>query len=139
MDVAGAWQSFRFVTLPALRPTLLIVTVLTVITSLQTFDVIFKLTKGGPGFDTTTMTYYIFDAAINKLSLGYSAALALLLLLIIVIFSSLVFLLRGRTRTTRTEDEDLTTVARGPSFLRGSAATTTETTLRRYEDDAEVD
>ena len=63
-----------------IRPTLLIATVLTIIISLQTFDVIFQLTKGGPGFDTTTMTYYIFDSAINKLSLGYSAAIALLLL-----------------------------------------------------------
>ena len=76
-------------------------TVLTIIISLQTFDVIFQLTKGGPGFDTTTMTYYIFDSAINQLSLGYSAALALLLLLIIVIFSALVFLIRGRRRAER--------------------------------------
>ncbi len=77
MDGAGTWATFRCVTLPAIRPVLLIATVLTIITSLQTFDIIFQLTKGGPGFDTTTMTYYIFDAAINKLSLGYSAALAL--------------------------------------------------------------
>ena len=97
MDGAGAIASFRYVTLPALRSTLLIVTVLTIIVSLQTLDVIFTLTKGGPGFSTTTMAYYIFDSAINRLSLGYSAGLALLMLLVIVVFSSAAFLLRGRS------------------------------------------
>lgn len=112
MDGAGAWQTFRFITLPALRPTLLIATVLTIIISLNTFDVIFQLTKGGPGFETTTMTYYIFDSAINKLSLGYSAAIALILLAIAIFFSALVFLLRGRRPTERLDTEDLTAESR---------------------------
>jgi multiple sugar transport system permease protein len=135
MDGAGAWASFRFITLPAIRSTLLIVTVLMIITSLNTFDVIFQLTKGGPGFDTTTMTYYIFDAAINKLSLGYSAALALLLLLIIVIFSSVAVLFRTRNRGSRAADEDLTAVMKTPSFLRSGSRTNTAAALRRYEGD----
>jgi ABC-type sugar transport system permease subunit len=133
MDGAGAWASFRFITFPAIRATLIVVTVLMIITSLQTFDIIFQLTKGGPGFNTTTMTYYIFDSAINKLSLGYSAALALLLLLIIVIFSAVTLVLRSRTPRTRVADEDLTVApvpiglrARGPA---GSAAPA----LQRYE------
>ena len=72
MDGAGPWQAFRHITLPAIRPVLLITTVLAIITSLQVFDAIFQLTKGGPGFETTTMTFFIFEAAINQLSLGYS-------------------------------------------------------------------
>ncbi len=132
MDGAGAWASFRYITLPAIRSTLLIATVLAIITSLQTFDIIFQLTKGGPGFDTTTMTYYIFDAAINKLSLGYSAALALLLLLIIVLFSAVALLLRSRNAGTRALDEDLATVTRGPSFLRGTGNAAAPA-LTRYE------
>jgi ABC-type sugar transport system permease subunit len=135
MDGAGAWASFRYITLPAIRSTLLIATVLAIITSLQTFDIIFQLTKGGPGFDTTTITYYIFDAAINKLSLGYSAALALLLLLIIVVFSAVTLLLRSRTTRARAEDEDLAIVSRGPSFLRGAATAEAAPALRRYEAD----
>jgi len=124
MDGAGPWQTFRFVTLPAIRGTLLITTVLTIIVSLQTFDIFFQLTQGGPGFSTTTITYYIFESAINNLSLGYSAALALLLLFIIVVFSSLVVLLRGRGPRERLDQEDLTTAAR-PVFRRladGSSA-----------------
>src|SRR4051812_34239369 len=139
MDGAGSWASFRFITLPAIRSTLLIVTVLMIITSLQTFDVIFQLTKGGPGFDTTTMTYYIFDSAINHLSLGYSAALALLLLLIIVAFSSVAFLLRTRTGRGRAEDEDLTVVARTPSFLRGAPKAGDAAAFRRWETDGADD
>ena len=138
MDGATIWQSFRYITMPALRPTLLIATVLTIITSLQTFDIIFQLTKGGPGFDTTTMTYYIFDSAINKLSLGYSAALALLLLLVIVAFSALVFLVRGRRSAVKLDEEDLTAAGRA-SFGRLLAAgglvgrTVDRAPMRRYE------
>jgi len=139
MDGASTWQSFRHVTLPAIRPSLLITTVLMIIISLNTFDVIFQLTKGGPGFDTTTMTYYIFDSAINQLSLGYSAAIALLLLLIIVIFSALVFLLRGRDRKVHQDEEDLT-AASAISFKRlvgaralGAAAGSANPPSIRYE------
>jgi ABC-type sugar transport system permease subunit len=139
MDGAGTGQAFRHITLPAIRPTLLITTVLMIIISLNTFDVIFQLTKGGPGFDTTTMTYYIFDSAINQLSLGYSAAIALLLLLIIVIFSALVFMLRGRDRKVRQDEEDLT-AANATSFRRlvgaralGAAAGVTNGLSLRYE------
>ncbi|HVA86694.1 MAG TPA: ABC transporter permease subunit, partial [Candidatus Saccharimonadales bacterium] len=117
MDGAGPWQTFRFITLPAIRGTLLITTVLTIIVSLQTFDIFFQLTQGGPGFSTTTITYYIFESAIQNLSLGYSAALALLLLFIIVVFSSLAVLLRGRSPRERPDQEDLTTAVR-PVFRR---------------------
>lgn len=96
MDGASAWQSFRYITFPAIRPTLLIVTVLNVIISLQVFDLIFQLTKGGPGFETTTVSYYVYDAAFNYLSLGYSAMLAILLLILIVMFSALAFVFRTR-------------------------------------------
>ena len=101
MDGAGPWQSFRHITLPAIRPLLLITTVLTIIVSLQVFDVLFQLTKGGPGFETTTMTFFIFESAIDQLSLGYSSALAILLVFIIVGFSALAFMLRCRRRRVR--------------------------------------
>jgi multiple sugar transport system permease protein len=105
MDGASAWQSFRHITFPAIRSTLLIATVLNVIISLQVFDIIFQLTKGGPGFETTTMAYYVYDAAFNYLSLGYSAMLALVLLLVIVVFSSAALVFRSRaSKVIETED-----------------------------------
>ncbi len=127
MDGASPWQSFRHITLPAIRPLLLITTVLTIIVSLQVFDVLFQLTKGGPGFETTTMTFFIFESAIDQLSLGYSSALAILLLFIIVGFSALAFMLRGRRRRERVDEASLTD-ARDSGLLRirrGVAASTT--------------
>ena len=124
MDGAGPWQTFRHITLPAIRPTLLITTVLTIIISLQVFDVIFQLTKGGPGFETTTMTFYIFESAINQLSLGYSSALAILLLLIIVLFSAAVFFLRGRQHDPGIEEDNLTAASGSAARrLRGGSLT----------------
>ena len=104
MDGATPWQSFLHITLPALRSTLMIVTALNVIISLQVFDIIFQLTHGGPGFETTTVAYYIYDAAFGQLSLGYSAMLALLLLGLTVVISASIFLFRQRTLVV-TEDE----------------------------------
>ena len=100
MDGASTWQAFRHVTVPAIRPMLLIVTVLNVIISLQVFDIIFQLTKGGPGFETTTMAFYVYDAAFNYLSLGYSAMLALVLLAVIVVFSAAALIFRSRAPRT---------------------------------------
>ena len=139
MDGAGPWQSFRYITLPAIRGLLLIATVLAIIISLQVFDVIFQLTRGGPGFETTTMTYYIFEAAIDQLSLGYSAALALLLLAVIVVFSALVALLRRRRQprarrrgTSETGDRDARPRAARPARATGARALA-DAPLVRYE------
>jgi ABC-type sugar transport system permease subunit len=99
MDGATPWQAFRSVTLPSIRPTLLIATILQIIISLQTFDLLFQLTRGGPGFETTTITYYIYTAAFDNLSLGYSAMLAIFLMLVILAASGATLYLRaGRKR-----------------------------------------
>ncbi len=103
MDGATTWQSFRAITVPAIRPTLLIVTILQVIISLQVFDLLFQLTNGGPGFSTTTITYYIYNAAFTQLTLGYASMLAIFLMVIIVASSLLVVYLRGERRQKRRE------------------------------------
>ena len=100
MDGATAWQAFRSITLPSIRNTLFIATILQIIVSLQVFDVLFQLTKGGPGFQTTTVAYYIYQSAFERLSLGYSASLAVFLTVVIVIFS-LLAALAGRRRRVR--------------------------------------
>ena len=102
MDGATGAQAFRAVTLPAIRPTLFIATILQIIISLQVFDLLFQLTRGGPGLETTTVAYYIYNAAFTNLSLGYSALLALFLMVVIIVFS-LVAAYLGRTRTPKSE------------------------------------
>lgn len=105
MDGATGLQAFRAVTLPAIRTTLFISTILQIIISLQVFDLLFQLTHGGPGLETTTVAYYIYDAAFNDLSLGYSAMLALFLMVVIIIFSLAAAYL-GRTRRPKVEVTD---------------------------------
>jgi multiple sugar transport system permease protein len=99
MDGAGTWQSFRFVTLPGIRNMLLVVGILELIRSLQVFDVLYLLTGGGPGQETTVMNYYIYQRTVLDLSFGYAAALALFLVAIIVGLSVLLLYFRLRRGT----------------------------------------
>jgi multiple sugar transport system permease protein len=98
MDGATTVQAFRYVTLPSIRNTLLVVSILSLILSLQTFDVLFTLTGGGPGTSTTVIIYYIYKSAIGQLSFGYSGALAIFLFVVIALCSSLLLILRLRDR-----------------------------------------
>lgn len=104
MDGASTWDAFRHITLPNLRNHLLVVAVLQVIVSLQVFDILFQLTRGGPGRETTTLTYYIYDAAFGRLSLGYASALGVLLMLIIIACSAGLLLVRLRSRRGQAGD-----------------------------------
>ena len=105
MDGATTWESFRYVTLPSIRNTQVVVTILSLILSLQTIDVLFTLTGGGPGTSTTVIIYYIYKSAIGTLSFGYSAALAVFLFVLIALCSSVLLVLRLRERKATPEDE----------------------------------
>jgi multiple sugar transport system permease protein len=99
MDGANLAHRFRYVTLPHLRPTLIFVVVLQIITSLQAFDVIFTLTRGGPGQGTVVLNYLTFINAFERLSIGNAATLAILLALLIVLLSALsIYLAKDRSR-----------------------------------------
>ena len=92
MDGAGLWSRFRFVTLPHLRNTLVFAVVMQTIVSLQTFDLIFTLTRGGPGQGTVVLSYLVFVNAFERLSLGRASAMAILLAIFIIVLGSLSFL-----------------------------------------------
>ncbi|MDE3097777.1 MAG: sugar ABC transporter permease, partial [Chloroflexota bacterium] len=89
LDGANAWQRFRRITLPLLRPTSLFVLVIAVIGSFQLFDPIYVLTQGGPANATTTVVYYIYQQAFQFLRLGYASALAVVLFGIILVFTGI--------------------------------------------------
>lgn len=116
MDGATAWESFRFITLPAIKNTLIVVGVLQVILGLQVFDLLYSLTSGGPGRDTYVLIYAIYTITFEQISLGYGAAIAVLLFLGTVA-ASLVLLLFVRRRqaagpATDEEAENATATAR---------------------------
>ncbi len=85
---ASAWQQFRRITLPMLRPTLLFVIVINTIKSFQVFVEIYVMTRGGPLSSTTTLTYLVYTNAFEKSDMmGYASALAYVVFLIILVFS----------------------------------------------------
>ncbi len=83
IDGAGGWTSFRHITLPLLMPVLAVTTVLNLLYGLKVFDIIFVLTKGGPGRATDTVYTVIFDE-FSKGRYGVATALSSLLFLVMI-------------------------------------------------------
>ena len=85
---ANFWQSFRHISLPGIRSTIVFVLIIDLIKSFQIFIEIFIMTKGGPLYSTTTIVYYIFDQAFIKTDLmGYASAIAYILFFFLLILS----------------------------------------------------
>ncbi len=80
LDGANAWQRFRYITLPGLKPTLIFVTVTTAIFTLRSFEQVYVVTGGGPLNSTNILVYYIYDQAFAQFDFGYAAAAATVLL-----------------------------------------------------------
>ncbi len=87
IDGATRWQQFRFVTWPLLRPTTFLLLILNVIYSFQVFDLIYVMTGGGPGFSTTMIVQYIYQAAFASSEMGYASAMGMVLFVLILLFT----------------------------------------------------
>ncbi len=90
IDGANGWQQFRKITLPLLRPIILLVVVLGTIGTLQVFDQVYLATQGGPLGTSLTPVYLIFREAMGSqgpINMGYAAALAFILAFIIFILT----------------------------------------------------
>lgn len=94
LDGANAWQRFWFVTLPMVRPIIVVAVVFRLIEALKTFDIILVMTNGGPGFETETLNIYAYNIAFQYQQLGYSAALLIVFFLLVLIIASSVMRLR---------------------------------------------
>ncbi|MGZ5129452.1 MAG: carbohydrate ABC transporter permease [Actinomycetota bacterium] len=86
VDGADAWQRFRFVTLPALRPTIAFVYIIGIIGSFQVYDQIFVMTSGGPLNSTRTVVFDLVDR-FDSLKYGEASAVAYILLVILATLS----------------------------------------------------
>lgn len=89
IDGADAWHIFWWVKLPLLRPVIQLVLVLVTVWSIQVFDVIYVLTRGGPGTATYTVMWYVYQNVFGSGSVGYAAAMGVLILLITLGISAL--------------------------------------------------
>ncbi len=87
MDGTNAWQRFRAVTLPALKPTLFLVLTLGLIGTWQVFDQIYIMSQGGPAKTTVTPAYLSYQTSFVGGKWGQGAAIAFILFAIIVVFS----------------------------------------------------
>ncbi|SDP51577.1 carbohydrate ABC transporter membrane protein 1, CUT1 family [Pedococcus dokdonensis] len=97
IDGAGAWQRFRHITLPLLRPTLLFVSVTTGIGYLQFFEEPFVMTNGGPLNSTISMSMYTYRQ-FGFGNYGYAASMSYIIFVIIAVVTAIQFrLLRDNT------------------------------------------
>ena len=87
LDGANAWHEFRHVTAPGLRAEIAVALTLTVVGDLKSFDVVYLLTKGGPGTSTAVPGYEIFAMAFARGEAGSAASLAVVLTVIILMVS----------------------------------------------------
>jgi len=94
IDQANAWQIFRHLTLPLLRPAILIVVILRTMVALRAFEGIYASTGGGPGTATEILNLYAYRVSFTSLNLGYGAALGTVLLGITTATSLFFFRLR---------------------------------------------
>jgi multiple sugar transport system permease protein len=94
IDRANAWQRFRRITLPLIRPAIVIVLIMRTMIALSAFAAIFAATGGGPGTATEILNLYAYRTSFSELNLGYGSALAVVLLAITVAISFLMFRLR---------------------------------------------
>ena len=86
VDGASAWQRFRFLTLPLMRPVIVVAIALRVIDLFRVFDVIYIMTFGGPGHATELLPFYIYRAAFSQSRIGLASALSWITVFITVLF-----------------------------------------------------
>jgi multiple sugar transport system permease protein len=93
IDGAGVWRRFRDLTLPLMAPIALPVLIFQFVSATKAFDVIYVLTRGGPGNSTTTLNYLVYQQAFERLEFGQASAtayfLTLLTLAVIAVFAFL--------------------------------------------------
>jgi ABC-type sugar transport system permease subunit len=78
LDGAGAWRRFRDITLPLLKPALLVALVFRTLDAFRVFDLVYVLTGGGPGTATEVVSLYAFTTLFQDLRFGYGSALSVI-------------------------------------------------------------
>jgi ABC-type sugar transport system permease subunit len=98
VDGANKWQQFWQITIPMLMPSIIVALIFRTITALQTFDIPYTMTKGGPGNATETLAMLIHKTTIDYLDVGYGSTLAVCMFIISLIITA-VYLKRVGAQT----------------------------------------
>ena len=84
MDGATFLQSFIYITVPLMRPVIVVTLLLRTIFAVKTFDIVFVMTRGGPGTATDLISYYIYRTAFFGLDIGKASAISIMLLIVVL-------------------------------------------------------
>jgi multiple sugar transport system permease protein len=100
VDGATAWQAFKDMTLPLMKPFIFLAIFLRFIDAFKMFDLVFIVTRGGPGDLTESIAYFTYVMGFKYFDLGLAAALSVLQLIIIIVMGKLLL-----TQLSRVEEE----------------------------------
>ena len=87
VEGVSAWQQMLYITIPLLRPSIAVVTVMSSIAAMKVFEEVYVMTQGGPMDSTKTLVYYIYESAFTEFEMGYAAAIGVVLFLLTLVFS----------------------------------------------------
>jgi multiple sugar transport system permease protein len=91
MEGAGALQTFLHITLPLMRPVIMVTLLIRLIFAIRTYDLVYIMTRGGPGQATDLVSYFIYRQAFVGLDIGQAAALSVVLLLIVLALTAYLY------------------------------------------------
>src|SRR5262245_14902638 len=91
MDGASVLQSFVHITLPLMRPVIIVTLLIRLIFAVKTFDLIYVMTRGGPGTATDLISYFIYRSAFFGLDIGQASAISVLLLVIVLALTAYLY------------------------------------------------
>jgi putative chitobiose transport system permease protein len=87
IDGSDGWQKHLDITIPLMRSYILLVTVISSISAIKTFEEVYIMTQGGPLNSSKTIVYYLYEKAFHDLDINYACTIGLILFLIILVFS----------------------------------------------------
>ncbi len=99
IDGASAWRQFRHVTLPLLKPAILVALIFRTLDAFRVFDLVYALTGGGPGTSTEPIALYTFNALLQTLRFGYGSALSVIVFAVTFVLALLYIRLLGADLT----------------------------------------
>jgi len=98
VDGASSVQKFWYITLPLLKPVILVAVLIRLISCLKVYDLVYVCTRGGPGVRTQTMSYFVYRIAFRTMHMGEAASVSYILLGIVLIFSLVLIKILGKER-----------------------------------------
>lgn len=87
VEGVSQWQQMLHITIPMLRSSIAVVTVMSSIAAMKVFEEVYVMTKGGPLDSTKTLVFYIYESAFDEFEMGYASAIGVILFLLTLVFS----------------------------------------------------